>query len=594
MLSAWFSESCGSPPGGHQGPQAVTGCPDHDARVARVRVPVPGGRSDPLRARRGPRSACPVRFDYGTWTARGRLRQRRTDDRRRWSAVPAGRPRSTCRPDRRRRRRGADQPVRADLDGVGDGPHWVDRAPGGTGAPAAPEYGADYVVGSCVGGGGGPGGGGVRGCQSVELRAPAKRVGRGKARVRGSVAPARAGVPVELTIEDRRKITRRLTTGADGTFSASVPITETTRLRAVAGGLRSQTLTITMLSKTRIKVRRLRNGGVLVQRAGQPGAAGARAPAADERGQARRQDHHPKGPVQLPLQAPPSRPLPGRVHSIQRPRRAVHIQQGSNSMKLSLSPSRRAGRGGGLTRRSGVRVGTRLRLHRHQPESIEHRPRLRARRSRSSNQTRHVVTNHGFTMRAARDKRRDRQGHGRLLEAAGRLPRLAHAGARRSPRGDTAAQPHATCRGVAALEAEDGDPRAGRTPTPSTTTSRSRRQPPASRTILLAGSRTSWRSRRCRGPRAGQRRPGAGRDGARALCGGLGQGRSLRRTRPRRRTASLNSGYAHELTEPLDAEILRSTTRWVCSARTCDRQGQRLLPLRRPRRRRRPTRRTRH
>ena len=151
-------------------------------------------------------------------------------------------------------------------DGVGaTGPHWVDRAPGGAGdqTPTFGTFGADYVVGPCVGGGGGPGG--VAGLSAVDLRAPAKRVGRGKLRVRGSVAPARGGVAVELTIDGGKKVTRQVTTGADGTFSASVLITETTRLRAAAGGLRSQTLTITMRSKTRIKVRRLRNGGVLVK-----------------------------------------------------------------------------------------------------------------------------------------------------------------------------------------------------------------------------------------------------------------------------------------------------------------------------------------
>jgi hypothetical protein len=37
-------------------------------------------------------------------------------------------------------------------------PHWVDRAPGGTG-PAGTEFGADVVAGSCAGGPG-PGGGG--------------------------------------------------------------------------------------------------------------------------------------------------------------------------------------------------------------------------------------------------------------------------------------------------------------------------------------------------------------------------------------------------------------------------------------------------
>jgi hypothetical protein len=146
------------------------------------------------------------------------------------------------------------------------GPHWVDRGPGGE-TPAGSEFGADYVVGSCGagGGGGGGGGGGTAGVASVQLRAPGRRVGAGPVRVRGSIAPARGGVPVDLSIAGRRRVTRRLTTRSDGTFSTRVRLSQTTRLRAAAGGIRSQTRTVTMRSKTRISVRRLRDGRVLVR-----------------------------------------------------------------------------------------------------------------------------------------------------------------------------------------------------------------------------------------------------------------------------------------------------------------------------------------
>ena len=145
-----------------------------------------------------------------------------------------------------------------------DGDGLIDRAPGGT-TPGG-EYGADYVVGSCGGtGGGGGGGGGPAGISSVQLRAPAKRVGAGPVRVRGSIAPARGGVPVELSVRARSRVVRRLTTRADGTFSTSIRLSETTRVRATAGGLGSQTRTVAMLSRTRITVRHMPDGGVLVQ-----------------------------------------------------------------------------------------------------------------------------------------------------------------------------------------------------------------------------------------------------------------------------------------------------------------------------------------
>ena len=147
-------------------------------------------------------------------------------------------------------------------DGVSTEPHWVDRAPGGV-VPAGTEYGADYAVGSCNGSGGTTGT--PTAVTSVQLHARSKLVGGGTVKVKGSVAPARPGVAVELSAKAKRSVVRRLTTRADGSFAASIPVSETTRLRAVAGGIGSQTHKITVVSRVRIKVRHLKGGVVLVR-----------------------------------------------------------------------------------------------------------------------------------------------------------------------------------------------------------------------------------------------------------------------------------------------------------------------------------------
>jgi hypothetical protein len=76
--------------------------------------------------------------------------------------------------------------------------------------------------------------------------------------------PARGGVPVALTIRGKRSVTRRVTTATDGSFAMPVRINETSRLRAVAEGIGSQTRTVRVFSRVRVKVRRLRGGGALV------------------------------------------------------------------------------------------------------------------------------------------------------------------------------------------------------------------------------------------------------------------------------------------------------------------------------------------
>ena len=267
VLSAWFSEASGRLQAVIK-VQVANWAPVHDDSEAAGFALLfnAGGQTRYVRAE-APRPPSPVRFDYGTWTGAFASAGATT------GAVVAGSGGTVTIdvPAQSGAVAGAvlASPFVLTYDGAGPPePHWVDRAPGGT-TPAGSEFGADYVVGSCGGtggpGGGGGGGGGGVGVSSVQLRAPAKRIGAGRVRVRGSVAPARGGVPVDLTIAARGRATRRLTTRSDGTFSTTVRLSQTTRLRAATGGIRSQTRTVKMFSKTRITVRRMRNGGALVR-----------------------------------------------------------------------------------------------------------------------------------------------------------------------------------------------------------------------------------------------------------------------------------------------------------------------------------------
>ena len=151
-------------------------------------------------------------------------------------------------------------------DGItGSDAHWVDRAPGGVtrgrhrvrrrlrarlllgGTPTPPPGTTPTVT-----------------TTAVALTAPKRLTGAGRATVTGKLTPARAGVAVDITATGRGTVTRRVTSGADGSFSLSLPLSETTRVRAVAEGLGSQTLTVRMYSKVRVKLRRLKSGTVVV------------------------------------------------------------------------------------------------------------------------------------------------------------------------------------------------------------------------------------------------------------------------------------------------------------------------------------------
>ncbi len=146
-----------------------------------------------------------------------------------------------------------DPPVRADTvirgpwvityDGDdGGAPHWVDRAPGGTG-PQESAVGADVQAGACLGFARGDA------ITGVSLEAPASRRGAGRVALQGFVAGAPGATPVTITITGARSVsTVSVTSGPDGTFTASPRIGEAVSVRASAGGFASGSRSIRMRS----------------------------------------------------------------------------------------------------------------------------------------------------------------------------------------------------------------------------------------------------------------------------------------------------------------------------------------------------------
>ena len=194
VVAAWLSESAGRLQAVIR-PRVAVWEPAHDDSEAAgfAFLYTAGGQLRYVRAE-APRGA-PVRFDHGTWSAAGGFASAGRDDRRGgvWRAVTIdvpGVPAATVL---------ARIFVLTYDGGDGAGPHWVDRAPGGTG-PDDDAFGADFVAGSCAGAGpgGGPGGG-VTTTTAVELNARRRVVGGGQTAISGRVVPARAGVPVAVT-----------------------------------------------------------------------------------------------------------------------------------------------------------------------------------------------------------------------------------------------------------------------------------------------------------------------------------------------------------------------------------------------------------
>lgn len=151
----------------------------------------------------------------------------------------------------------ADTPVQAGTvirspwvityDGEDSGiPHWVDRAPGGTG-PAESAAGGDVQAGACLG---------LAipaAVTAVSLDAPFSRRGAGPVALRGMASGAAAGTPVTITITGARSTTTTSSsvTSADGRFTASPRIGEMVSVRASVGGMSSDTRSIIMRSVIR-------------------------------------------------------------------------------------------------------------------------------------------------------------------------------------------------------------------------------------------------------------------------------------------------------------------------------------------------------
>lgn len=263
VTSAWLSEASGRPQAVIQ-PRIAVWEPAHDDSDAAgfALLYTVGGQVRYVRAI-APRG--PAQFDQGTWSAAGGFASAGATTGQTTTgvggnvtidipAVPAGTVLTRL--------------FVLTYDGGADPAlHWVDRAPGGAETTEGTEFGADYVVGSCSGPGTGqPGpGGGASTTTAVELNAPKRIVGGGSTRVSGRVVPARAGVRVRITATGKNPVVRDAVTQADGSFSLLLPIRETTGVRAVAESIASQTRTIIVRSKVRIKVRPSRGAAVVIK-----------------------------------------------------------------------------------------------------------------------------------------------------------------------------------------------------------------------------------------------------------------------------------------------------------------------------------------
>ena len=193
----------------------------------------------------------PVRYDYGTWTRLGGFQSAGTTT----GSVTTGFhgyalidvPPSVA---------GVSggvikSPFILTWDGVNSGePHWVDRAPGGVSPDDGVERGADFTVGSCTST---P----HTVTEGVSLSVPTSVVGGGNVTVSGKVNPVRAGVNVRVQVSGRTSQVRDLVTSALGEYSTSLPISETSNVRAEADGISSGTRTVTVKSSVSLSVSRL-------------------------------------------------------------------------------------------------------------------------------------------------------------------------------------------------------------------------------------------------------------------------------------------------------------------------------------------------
>jgi hypothetical protein len=284
VLSAWFSEAAGSLQAVIEVHNAIWK-PEHDDADINgsgfaMLFSLPG-RTDYVRARAAPDGT--LTYDYGTYTAPNTFT---TVGATTGSAIYGVDGTVTMDvPPALGATAGAlvGNPYVLTYDGITGGvPAWVDQAPGGV-TPGDSARGADYVVGSCNAGAGGgpatpggggtaPGGGSVPGGSSaasttaVLLRAPRRLVGSSQATITGSVVPAQSGLGVAIArAAHAGTVTSHVRTTAAGTFKVTVPVRETTRVRAKANAISSRTLTIEMLTRVRIRVQRSRSGAITIR-----------------------------------------------------------------------------------------------------------------------------------------------------------------------------------------------------------------------------------------------------------------------------------------------------------------------------------------
>ncbi|MCX6388948.1 MAG: hypothetical protein NTX07_09545 [Solirubrobacterales bacterium] len=254
VLAAWFAESGDSVSAVIQVRQAVWEPQHDDSDVAGYSMLYSfGGQTHYVRAQ-APRPPDSILYDYGTWTRVGGFISAGTTT---GIAVEGYHGTVTVNiPAAAGVTRGTKlgSPFVLVYDGIVSGePHWVDRAPGGVTPDDGLERGADFVVGSCS----------VEPpvvTSAVVLKAPTRITGKANVTLTGTVVPARAGVAVALTVQGRASRVVQLTTGADGSFRSVVAVSETTRFRAVAETIASQTRTLTVYSTVRISIRKIRAG----------------------------------------------------------------------------------------------------------------------------------------------------------------------------------------------------------------------------------------------------------------------------------------------------------------------------------------------
>lgn len=263
VVAAWLSEQAGSLQAVIQ-PRVAVWEPAHDDSEAAGFAFLFETGDGLVRYVRAEAPRGPARFDYGTWTEAGGF-------------LSAGATTGVT-------ETGAGGAVTIDVpaasgavagvvlrrsfvltyDGMtGAEAHWVDRGPGGV-TPAGSEFGADFVVGSCTARAPGEQPGPVVTTAVTLGRTPATLVVGKTVRFAGTVSPPRAGVRVTVTLTGRRAVRRTVTTAADGRWSVRVAVRETSTVRAASGQIASTTRTIVMQSRTRISVRRLRDGSALV------------------------------------------------------------------------------------------------------------------------------------------------------------------------------------------------------------------------------------------------------------------------------------------------------------------------------------------